>query len=42
MEYHEELKKYGKVKLKESLAKNTTFKIGGMAHFFIEVTEEKK
>lgn len=42
MEYHEELKKYGKVKLKESLAKHTTFKIGGVAHFFIEVVEEGK
>lgn len=42
MKYYEELKKYGKVKLKESLAKNTTFKIGGVAHFFVEVTEEEK
>jgi UDP-N-acetylmuramate dehydrogenase len=41
-EYYEELKKYGKVKLKESLTKNTTFKVGGIAHFFIEVTEEEK
>lgn len=41
-EYYEDLKRYGKVKLKESLAKHTTFKIGGTANFFIEVEEENK
>ncbi len=42
MTYYAELKKYGRVKLKESLAKYTTFKIGGTANFLIEVETEEK
>lgn len=42
MEYYQELKKYGKVRLKEKLAKHTTFQIGGEANFFIEVVDEDK
>lgn len=42
MEYYKELKKYGRIHLKEVLAKHTTFKIGGEANFFIEIDEEEK
>lgn len=35
MELYKELKKYGKVKLNESLSKHTTFKIGGPAGYFV-------
>jgi UDP-N-acetylmuramate dehydrogenase len=37
--FYKELKKYGKVRLNESLKKHTTFKIGGPAKYFVEVTD---
>ena len=37
-----QLKQFGKVKLNESLAKHTTFKIGGQARFFVIVEDREK
>ncbi|MBT3538906.1 UDP-N-acetylmuramate dehydrogenase [Candidatus Parcubacteria bacterium] len=39
---YKELKNFGKVKLKESLAKHTTFKIGGPAKYFVIVEDVAK
>ncbi len=39
---HKKLKEFGKVKLKEKLAKHTTFKIGGEADFFVSVDDTDK
>lgn len=36
-EIYNKLKKYAKVKLKESLSKHTTFKLGGIAKYFVIV-----
>jgi UDP-N-acetylmuramate dehydrogenase len=41
-EIYQNLKKYGKVKANESLAKHNTFKIGGLARYFVIVTETDK
>ncbi|TSC84884.1 MAG: UDP-N-acetylmuramate dehydrogenase [Parcubacteria group bacterium Gr01-1014_13] len=40
--FYEQLKQFGDVKLNESLAKHTTFKIGGPAKFFIIVRKTEK
>ncbi|HOX61011.1 MAG TPA: UDP-N-acetylmuramate dehydrogenase [Candidatus Magasanikbacteria bacterium] len=37
-----ELKKYGKVKIKESLAKHTTYRVGGPADYFLAVENIEK
>lgn len=42
MDLYHELKKFGHVKTNESMAKHTTFKIGGPADFFITVDEAEK
>lgn len=39
---YQELKTYGKVKTNEPLAKHTTFKIGGLADFFVSVDSIEK
>jgi len=41
-ELYQELKKYGRVKANEPLAKHTTFKIGGPAEFLVIVEEADK
>ena len=42
MEIYKNLKKFGKVKLKEPLKKHTTFKIGGPADYFVIVDNTDK
>jgi len=39
---YQQLKQFGKVKLNESLAKHTTFKIGGSARFLVIVEDREK
>ncbi len=39
---YKQLKQFGHIRLNESLSKHTTFKIGGPADFFIEVSEVTK
>jgi len=41
-ELYKQLKEFGHVKINESLAKHTTFKIGGPADFFIEINDNDK
>ena len=41
-ELHQQLKNFGQVKLNESLAKHTTFKIGGIAQLFLVVESTDK
>jgi UDP-N-acetylmuramate dehydrogenase len=41
-EIYKQLKEFGKVKLNESMAKHTTFKIGGPVDFFITVDDANK
>ncbi|KKQ28203.1 MAG: UDP-N-acetylenolpyruvoylglucosamine reductase [Candidatus Magasanikbacteria bacterium GW2011_GWC2_37_14] len=41
-ELYKQLKEFGHVKINESLAKHTTFKIGGPADFFIEIIDNQK
>lgn len=41
-QFYTQLKQFGKVKLNESLAKHTTFKVGGQASFFVIVEEREK
>src|SRR3989338_4248022 len=37
MELYEQLKQFGSIKLNEPMSKNTTFRIGGTADFFVTV-----
>ncbi len=39
---YQQLKNYGRVKLNEPMKKHTTFKIGGLARYFVVVEETKK
>ena len=38
-EIYQQLKQFGHVRLNEPLAKHTTFKIGGPADFFVEISK---
>ena len=40
-EFFKQLKKFGKVKLNEKMEKHTTFKIGGVAQFFVIVDDNE-